>query len=147
MGAVIDDKAFAKICGYIADAKKNATIMAGGGCNDKTGYFIEPTIVQAKKPDYRLMCEEIFGPVLTTYVYNDKDWARMLKIVDTTSPYALTGAVFAQRSARDSTGVAGAPERGGQLLHQRQADRRRRGSPAVRRRRGRPAPTTRPARR
>jgi len=95
MGAVIDDKAFAKISGYIADAKKNATIIAGGGCNDKTGYFIEPTVVQAKKPDYRLMCEEIFGPVLTTYVYNDKDWARMLKIIDTTSPYALTGAVFA----------------------------------------------------
>jgi 1-pyrroline-5-carboxylate dehydrogenase len=95
MGAVIDDKAFAKISGYIADAKKSATIIAGGGCDDKTGYFIQPTVVQAKKPDYRLMCEEIFGPVLTVYVYNDNDWTRMLKIVDTTSPYALTGAIFA----------------------------------------------------
>jgi 1-pyrroline-5-carboxylate dehydrogenase len=95
VGAVIDDKAFGKISGYVADAKKNATIIAGGDCNDKVGYFIQPTLVQAKKPDYRLMCEEIFGPVLTTYVYNDKDWTSILKTVDSTSPYALTGAVFA----------------------------------------------------
>jgi 1-pyrroline-5-carboxylate dehydrogenase len=95
MGAVIDDKAFAKISGYVADAKKNATIVAGGGCNGKQGYFIEPTVVLARKPDYRLMCEEIFGPVLTVYVYNDKEWTRILKVVDSTSPYALTGAVFA----------------------------------------------------
>jgi 1-pyrroline-5-carboxylate dehydrogenase len=95
MGAVIDDKAFAKITSYINDAMKNATIIAGGGYNDKAGYFIEPTVVQARKPDYRLMCEEIFGPVLTLYVYNDNDWAGMLKVIDTTSPYALTGAVFA----------------------------------------------------
>ena len=95
MGAVIDDKAFGKISGYIADAKKNATIVAGGDCDDKTGYFIQPTVVQAKKPDYRLMCEEIFGPVLTTYVYNDKDWSQILRTVDATSPYALTGAIFA----------------------------------------------------
>ena len=95
MGAVIDDKAFGKISGYIADAKKNATIVAGGDCDDKTGYFIQPTVVQAKKPDYRLMCEEIFGPVLTTYVYNDADWSQILRTVDSTSPYALTGAIFA----------------------------------------------------
>ena len=76
MGAVIDEKAFKKISGYLADAKKNATIVAGGGADDRKGYFIEPTLVQAKKPDYRLMCEEIFGPVLTTYVYQDKEWTR-----------------------------------------------------------------------
>jgi 1-pyrroline-5-carboxylate dehydrogenase len=95
MGAVIDDKAFAKISGYIADAKKSATIVAGGDCNDKVGYFVQPTVVQARKPDYRLMCEEIFGPVLTTYVYNDKDWTQILRTVDATSPYALTGSIFA----------------------------------------------------
>jgi 1-pyrroline-5-carboxylate dehydrogenase len=95
MGAVIDANAFKKITGYLADAKKNATIVAGGGADDRKGYFIEPTLVQARRPDYRLLSEEIFGPVLTTYVYQDKDWTRMLKIVDTTSPYALTGAVFA----------------------------------------------------
>ena len=95
MGAVIDANAFKKISGYLADAKKNATIVAGGGADDRKGYFIEPTLVQARRPDYRLLCEEIFGPVLTTYVYQDKDWTRMLKIVDSTSPYALTGAVFA----------------------------------------------------
>jgi 1-pyrroline-5-carboxylate dehydrogenase len=95
MGAVIDEKAFKKISEYIGDAKKNATIIAGGGCRAEEGYFIEPTLVEAKKPDYRLMCEEIFGPVLTSYVYNDNDWSDILKTVDATSPYALTGAVFA----------------------------------------------------
>ncbi len=95
MGAVIDANAFNKIAGYLAEAKKNATIIAGGGADNRKGYFIEPTLVQAKKPDHRLMCEEIFGPVLTTYVYQDADWTRILKIVDSTSPYALTGAVFA----------------------------------------------------
>jgi 1-pyrroline-5-carboxylate dehydrogenase len=95
MGAVIDEKAFDKIAGYIDDAKKKATIVAGGGYDKKKGYFIEPTVVQAKRPDYRLMCEEIFGPVLSTYVYNDADFTRTLKIVDETSPYALTGSIFA----------------------------------------------------
>jgi 1-pyrroline-5-carboxylate dehydrogenase len=70
-------------------------MVAGGGYDKRKGYFIEPTIVQARRPDYRLMCEEIFGPVLSVFVYTDADWSRTLKIVDTTSPYALTGAVFA----------------------------------------------------
>ncbi|HXG87276.1 MAG TPA: L-glutamate gamma-semialdehyde dehydrogenase [Vicinamibacterales bacterium] len=95
MGAVIDEKSFKKIGEYVADAKKNATIIVGGGCHGDQGYFVEPTIVEARKPDYRLMCEEIFGPVLTTYVYNDSEWSEILKTVDATSPYALTGAVFA----------------------------------------------------
>ncbi len=95
MGAVIDEKSFKKIAGYIDDAKKNATIVNGGTCRGDEGYFVEPTVVEAKTPDYRLMCEEIFGPVLTTYTYKDKDWPQMLTIVDGTSPYALTGAVFA----------------------------------------------------
>jgi 1-pyrroline-5-carboxylate dehydrogenase len=95
MGAVIDQKAFDKICGYVDDAKKNATVVKGGGCNGKHGWFIEPTLIETKDPNYRLMCEEIFGPVLTVYVYDDNAWSDTLKIVDQTSPYALTGAVFA----------------------------------------------------
>ena len=95
MGAVIDEKAFRKICEYIDDAKKNATIIAGGGCHGDAGHFVEPTVVQAKTPDYRLMCEEIFGPVLTVFVYDDADWSKILSVVDETSPYALTGSVFA----------------------------------------------------
>ncbi len=99
MGAVIDKKAFDKISGYIDDAKKNAKVIQGGGCKGDEGYFIEPTLVQASDPAYRLMCEEIFGPVLSVYVYDDQKWAETLAIVDRTSPYALTGAVFARDRA------------------------------------------------
>jgi 1-pyrroline-5-carboxylate dehydrogenase len=95
MGAVIDKKSFDKIAGYVADAKQNATVAFGGGCDDGEGYFIEPTVVEAKTPDYRLMCEEIFGPVLSVYVYDDNKWSDILQTVDATSPYALTGSVFA----------------------------------------------------
>ncbi len=105
MSAVIDKKAFDRISGYIADAKKGASILQGGGCDDSKGYFIEPTLVETKDPGYRLLCEEIFGPVVTTYVYPDAKWAETLDIVDRTSPYALTGAIFAtERSAvREAT--------------------------------------------
>jgi 1-pyrroline-5-carboxylate dehydrogenase len=96
LGAVIDRKAFTKIGGYIEDARRNATIVQGGGVNDETGYFVEPTLIQAREPDYRSMREEIFGPVVTAYVYPDARWAETLDLVDQTSPYALTGAVFAQ---------------------------------------------------
>jgi 1-pyrroline-5-carboxylate dehydrogenase len=99
MGAVIDKKAFDRISEYLADAKKNATVIAGGGAKGDVGYFVEPTLVETKDPTYRLMCEEIFGPVVTAYVYDDAKWAETLKIVDATSPYALTGAVFAQDRA------------------------------------------------
>ena len=96
MGAVIDKKAFDKISEYLADAKKNATIIHGGGTNGEKGYFVEPTLVEAKDPGYRLLCEEIFGPVVTVWVYPDEKWEDTLRVVDETSPYALTGAVFAQ---------------------------------------------------
>ena len=99
MGAVIDKKAFTKISGYIDDAKKNAKIIQGGGYRGGEGYFIEPTLVESSDPAYRLMCEEIFGPVLSVYVYDDAKWAETLEIVDRTSPYALTGAVFARDRA------------------------------------------------
>jgi 1-pyrroline-5-carboxylate dehydrogenase len=99
MGAVIDRKSFTKISGYLDDARRNASIVQGGGANDEVGYFIEPTLVETKDPAYRLMCEEIFGPVLTAYAYPDAQWAQTLEIVDRTSPYALTGAVFARDRA------------------------------------------------
>jgi 1-pyrroline-5-carboxylate dehydrogenase len=98
MGAVIDARAFAKLSGYLERARKDrgVTILAGGGADDKRGWFIEPTLLQVKDPAYRTMCEELFGPVLSTYVYPDKSWKATLGLVNTTSPYALTGAVFAQ---------------------------------------------------
>jgi 1-pyrroline-5-carboxylate dehydrogenase len=95
MGAVIDKKAFDKISGYLADAKQNATIVTGGVARGEQGYFIEPTLIETKDPGYRLLCEEIFGPVVTAYVYPDAKWDDVLRTIDTTSPYALTGAVFA----------------------------------------------------
>jgi len=99
MGAVIDQKAFDRISSYLDDAKKNAKVIAGGGCNGKDGWFVEPTLVHTEDPNYRLLCEEIFGPVVTAYVYDDAKWAETLQLVDRTSPYALTGAVFAQDRA------------------------------------------------
>ena len=98
INAVIDERAFDKISGYIMKAKKakDAKIIAGGKFNKKKGYFIEPTIILAEKPDYLTMCEEIFGPVLTIHVYEDKDLKKLLPIIDTTSPYALTGSIFAK---------------------------------------------------
>ena len=99
MGAVIDKKSFDKISGYIDDGKKNAKVIQGGGCKGDEGYFIEPTLVESADPNYRLLCEEIFGPVLSVYVYEDAKWTEMLDIVDRTSPYALTGAVFARDRA------------------------------------------------
>jgi 1-pyrroline-5-carboxylate dehydrogenase len=95
MGAVIDRKAFDKISGYLLEAKKTAKVLAGGGSHGETGYFIEPTLVQVEDPKHRLMVEEIFGPVVTAYVYEDGGWEEMLRMVDETSPYGLTGSVFA----------------------------------------------------
>jgi 1-pyrroline-5-carboxylate dehydrogenase len=99
MGAVIDKKAFDKISGYIDDAKNNAKVIQGGGYKGDEGYFIEPTLIESSDPAYRTMCEEIFGPVLSVHVYDDAKWAETLAIVDQTSPYALTGAVFARDRA------------------------------------------------
>jgi 1-pyrroline-5-carboxylate dehydrogenase len=96
VSAVIDKKAFTKISEYLEDAKKNAAVIQGGVAKGDTGYFIEPTLIETKDPGYRLLCEEIFGPVLTAYVYPDGQWEETLDIVDKTSPYALTGAVFAR---------------------------------------------------
>jgi len=106
MGAVIDRGAFNKIAAYIEEARNasDASILVGGEVDDATGYFIRPTIIEAKRPDYRTMCEEIFGPVVTLYVYPERQWAETLTLVDATSPYALTGAVFAndRRALREA---------------------------------------------
>jgi len=102
MGGVIDRNAFATISGYIdyARSSPDLEILVGGGCDDSTGYFIEPTIVLAKDPKSRLMVEEIFGPVLTIYVYPEGEYEQTLELCDRSSPYALTGAIFAlDRSA------------------------------------------------
>ena len=101
MCAVIDKSAFKSISEYIDEAKNGADmeIIAGGGYDDSKGYFIEPTIVLSKDPKTRLMCEEIFGPVLTIHVYPDNKWAEMLQLCDVTSDYALTGGIFAQDRA------------------------------------------------
>jgi len=99
MGAVIDKRAFDKISSYLDDAKKNAKIISGGTARGETGWFIDPTLVEAKDADYRLMCEEIFGPIVTAYVYPDAKFAETLDTVNETSPYALTGSIFARDRA------------------------------------------------
>ncbi|HJS59148.1 MAG TPA: L-glutamate gamma-semialdehyde dehydrogenase [Vicinamibacteria bacterium] len=102
MGAVIDKKAFDKISGYIGEARRSARIVAGGGAKGESGYYVEPTLVETSDPGYKLLQEEIFGPVVTAYVYDEAKWEETLGLVDRTSPYALTGAIFAQdrRAAR-----------------------------------------------
>jgi 1-pyrroline-5-carboxylate dehydrogenase len=99
MGAVIDQKAFTKISGYLDDAKRNANVLAGGTSKGDEGYFIDPTLIETSDPGYRLLCEEIFGPVVTAYVYPDSEWRETLDVVDRTSPYALTGSVFSRDRA------------------------------------------------
>ena len=96
MTAVIDEKAFNKITGYIERAKNDTecSIVVGGGSDNSKGWFIEPTIILAKNPDSETMVEEIFGPVLTVYIYQDEDFDNILDICDKASPYALTGSIF-----------------------------------------------------
>jgi len=95
MGAVIDKRAFEKINGYLDHARQHARIVSGGTSDGSTGYFVRPTLIETSDPAYRSLCEEIFGPVVTAYVYDDAKWRETLTLVDSTSPYALTGAVFA----------------------------------------------------
>ena len=96
INAVISENAFDSITSYINYVKdsKDAEILVGGNYNKNIGYFIEPTIVVTSNPKFKTMCEEIFGPVITIYIYNEDEWTKTLKIVDQTSDYALTGAVF-----------------------------------------------------
>ena len=98
VNAVIDEIAFNKIIAYIDAAKTDAdaTIIAGGTYDKSIGYFIQPTIIVTTNPSYKTMKEELFGPVLTIYVYEDKEWSQVLQLVDTTTSYALTGSIFAK---------------------------------------------------
>ena len=96
INAVIDKKAFTKLAGYLDQAKKDADadIIIGGGYDDSKGYFIEPTVIVTTNPKYKTMCTELFGPIITLYVYEDNEWESVLDLVDSTSEYALTGAIF-----------------------------------------------------
>jgi 1-pyrroline-5-carboxylate dehydrogenase len=99
INAVIDEKSFDKLESYIKNSRKkdsNARVLVGGKCDKSVGYFIEPTVIETTDPQYVSMCEELFGPVLTLYVYDENKFEEALKLVDTTSPYALTGAIIAQ---------------------------------------------------
>lgn len=98
VNAVIDKNSFEKCKGYIERAERSgdAKVIIGGKCDDSKGWFVEPTVIEASNPRYESVCEEIFGPILSVYVYEDKDWTATLKLVDETSPYSLTGAIFSQ---------------------------------------------------
>ena len=99
VNAVIDEKSFDKLETYIRGARKKdakAKIWVGGKCDKTEGFFIEPTIIEALDPNYVTMCEELFGPVLTVYIYDENKFDDALKLVDSTSPYALTGAVISR---------------------------------------------------
>jgi 1-pyrroline-5-carboxylate dehydrogenase len=101
VNAVIDERSFDKIAGYIQKAKDDpkAKILVGGGCDKTAGYFVEPTVIETTDPNFITLCEEIFGPVLTIYVYEAGAFEQAMDLVDGTSPYALTGAIFAQDRA------------------------------------------------
>jgi 1-pyrroline-5-carboxylate dehydrogenase len=103
MGAVIDSSAFETHSGAIAEAREaGAEILAGGSTDDSEGYFVQPTVIATEDPGFRLLRDELFGPIVTTYVYDEKRWDDTLELVDETAPYALTGAVFAtERAAID----------------------------------------------
>ena len=98
INAVIDDRAFKKLSGYLDQAKKDsdAEIIVGGGYDDSVGYFIEPTVIVTTNPKYETMCTELFGPIITIYVYEDEQWEDVLDLVDQTGEYALTGAIFSR---------------------------------------------------
>jgi 1-pyrroline-5-carboxylate dehydrogenase len=104
INAVIDENSFDNITRYIDNAKNdpNAEIIAGGNYDKTKGYFIEPTVIEAKDPNYVSLCEEIFGPVLTIYVYDENKFEETIELVDNTSPYALTGSII----ARDRNAIA-----------------------------------------
>ena len=96
VNAVIDRKSFDKLAGYLDQAKKDsdAEILIGGGYDDSVGYFIEPTVIVTTNPMYETMCTELFGPIITIYIYEEKEWESVLDLVDKTGEYALTGAIF-----------------------------------------------------
>jgi 1-pyrroline-5-carboxylate dehydrogenase len=109
VGAVIDEAAFRSITAYIDEATKSpdADVILGGEYSDETGWFVEPTVIEAKDPKFKTMCEEIFGPVLTVHAYPASKWEETIRLVDETSPYALTGAVFSNDRGAVRQALAG----------------------------------------
>ena len=103
MGAVIDGASFSTQAEAIEEAKRHADteIVVGGGYDDSRGFFVEPTVVETRDPDFRLLRDELFGPVVTTYVYDERRWDDTLDLIDRTAPYGLTGAVFSEERGRD----------------------------------------------
>jgi 1-pyrroline-5-carboxylate dehydrogenase len=101
MGAVIDEKSFATQRTAIEEARSHADteIVAGGGYDDSEGYFVQPTLIETRDPDFRLLRDELFGPLVTTYVYDEKRWDETLDLIDRTAPYGLTGAIFSDDRA------------------------------------------------
>ncbi|MBF6611072.1 MAG: L-glutamate gamma-semialdehyde dehydrogenase [Chryseobacterium sp.] len=98
VNAVIDKKSFEKCKNYIERAKNSgdSNVIFGGTCDDSKGWFVHPTVIETTNAQYESMCEEIFGPILSVYIYEDADWQKTLKLVDETSPYSLTGSIFSQ---------------------------------------------------
>src|SRR5207244_12164983 len=96
MGAVIDESSFATQREAIEEAKADpqSGVVVGGGYDDSQGFFVEPTVVETRDPNFRLLREELFGPVVTTFVYDEDDWGGTLELIDSSAPYGLTGAVF-----------------------------------------------------
>ena len=136
MGAVIDSSSFKTQKEAIDEARASgkAEVVAGGGYDDSEGYFVEPTVIETDDPGYRTMQEELFGPVVTTYVYDDKRWADTLELVDAGRAVRAHRRRLRRRPLRRRAGARGAALRGRQLLRQRQAHRRGRRPAAVRRR-------------
>ena len=136
MGAVIDDRAFAKHKKAIdrAHATSHLDVVAGGSYDDSVGYFVRPTVVESSDPTDEMFSTEYFGPILAVHVYPDRQFAKVLDQMESFAPYALTGAIIAQDRAAIAGATRAAALRRRQLLRQRQADRRRRGPAAVRRR-------------
>jgi 1-pyrroline-5-carboxylate dehydrogenase len=101
MGAVIDSNSFETQRQAIEEARTHADtqVVVGGGCDDSRGYFVEPTVIETRDPGFRLLREELFGPVVTTYVYDENEWDETLELIDESTPYGLTGAVFADDRA------------------------------------------------
>jgi 1-pyrroline-5-carboxylate dehydrogenase len=99
MGAVIDESSFATQREAIEEARREAEIVVGGGVDDSRGWFVEPTVIETRDPKFRLLRDELFGPVVTTYVYDESRWTETLDLVDSNAPYGLTGAVFAEERA------------------------------------------------
>jgi len=109
LAAVIDEPAYRAITEYVdlAKASPDAEVIIGGGYSEEVGWFVEPTVILAKDPKFTTMCEEVFGPVLTVYAYPAAEWEETIRLVDTTSPYALTGAVFADDRGAVRDALAG----------------------------------------